>query len=379
MEYNFLRSVYGYIQHFRELPIPVLLADAEFLVHWSNQKTKSVYPRLTEEQGLKNLLAEFDLDQLTQQLASGALTLQNVFPLSTDTLSLSSFSTEEGATGIIAMVCGSEIIPGASGATESSQVVGALGGSIRQSVSSLFSSLDILSDKADILNAGWISQHLKALSLNGYQVLRIASNLSEFADLQSGRLSGLPEPVCLTQWLQDISNPLSAIGDDAGIPICFDLSPEPAYVSLQLPRFEIAFYNILHNSLLFTRPENHIEIKADSDSNNNFFISIQDHGVGISPEYLQKEIFRPYFSYSPKSGGPDGLGLGLPIASSIIESFGGAISLDSKTGCGTKVVIQLPLQGFSAELPLAQGTDTFSLLDRFSSLYVGLLGATAQD
>lgn len=65
-------------------------------------------------------------------------------------------------------------------------------------------------------------------------------------------------------------------------------------------------------------------------------ITIQDNGVGIAPENLNK-IFDPYFSTKEK-----GSGLGLASSYSIIKKHGGFIGVDSKVGSGSTFTIYLP-------------------------------------
>ncbi|MBF0227488.1 MAG: response regulator [Desulfobacterales bacterium] len=65
-------------------------------------------------------------------------------------------------------------------------------------------------------------------------------------------------------------------------------------------------------------------------------ISIQDHGLGISEQYLSK-IFEPYFSTKQKNSG-----LGLATTYSIIKKHNGHITVDSKIGEGTIFCIYLP-------------------------------------
>jgi two-component system nitrogen regulation sensor histidine kinase NtrY len=66
-------------------------------------------------------------------------------------------------------------------------------------------------------------------------------------------------------------------------------------------------------------------------------ISITDNGKGI-PEDLQNKLFTP--SFTTKSSG---MGLGLSIVKSIIESFGGNITFKTKVNLGTTFVIELPI------------------------------------
>ena len=71
-------------------------------------------------------------------------------------------------------------------------------------------------------------------------------------------------------------------------------------------------------------------------------VSITDNGKGI-PEELQDKLFTP--SFTTKSSG---MGLGLSIVKSIIESFGGNITFKTKVNHGTTFVFELPV---SMQLP----------------------------
>ena len=65
-------------------------------------------------------------------------------------------------------------------------------------------------------------------------------------------------------------------------------------------------------------------------------ITVQDEGVGIPEEHMQK-IFDPYFTTKPK-----GTGLGLATTYSIIRNHGGVIDVVSEPGRGTCFYLFLP-------------------------------------
>lgn len=81
---------------------------------------------------------------------------------------------------------------------------------------------------------------------------------------------------------------------------------------------------ILHTSLV---GKDHIQIQ------------ITDYGVGI-PESIIDKVFDPFFT----TKGPDkGTGLGLSISKTIVEQFGGYISIQSEYGKFTTVIISFPI------------------------------------
>ena len=73
---------------------------------------------------------------------------------------------------------------------------------------------------------------------------------------------------------------------------------------------------------------------------NETSILIQDNGVGIPEELLQR-IFDPF--YTTKEVGA-GTGLGLSISYGIIEQHGGRIEVDSQVKEGANFKIYLPLR-----------------------------------
>lgn len=93
-----------------------------------------------------------------------------------------------------------------------------------------------------------------------------------------------------------------------------------------------AIGNIVKNALEHTENGGHIEVKW-SQSPLMTQIEISDHGKGIHPEDLYN-IFKRFYR-SRFSSDVHGIGLGLPLAKSIIEAHGGTISVTSSLGAGT--------------------------------------------
>src|SRR5262249_37307221 len=66
-------------------------------------------------------------------------------------------------------------------------------------------------------------------------------------------------------------------------------------------------------------------------------VSIADAGPGIPRDNI-RQIFEPFFTTKPQ-----GMGMGLSIARTIVEAHGGQISAANETGRGAVFVIRLPL------------------------------------
>lgn len=100
------------------------------------------------------------------------------------------------------------------------------------------------------------------------------------------------------------------------------------------------FINILFNAIYYTKEYDVISIKIyNGDLNKKSIkVEISDKGPGIPKEIL-KHIFEPFFTHRKK-----GTGLGLTICKEIMELHNGDISVLSKEGIGTTIVLIFPVK-----------------------------------
>ena len=106
----------------------------------------------------------------------------------------------------------------------------------------------------------------------------------------------------------------------------------------QLQQVLLNLLNNARDAVLAKRTgERSILLSADPDRG-GVLITVHDNGVGILPE-LRDRIFEPFFTTKRARGGT---GLGLSISKSIIDSFGGAITVESQPGEGSSFKIWLP-------------------------------------
>jgi PAS domain S-box-containing protein len=79
-----------------------------------------------------------------------------------------------------------------------------------------------------------------------------------------------------------------------------------------------------------------VEIKTERNGDGTVCVSVRDHGVGIREE-ARERLFEQFFTTKP-----DGLGMGLAIVRSIIETHGGQIGADNVDGGGARFYFTLP-------------------------------------
>jgi two-component system sporulation sensor kinase A len=104
-------------------------------------------------------------------------------------------------------------------------------------------------------------------------------------------------------------------------------------------QLESLFIILLSNALDAIAENGNITVHTCHASPNRIEVAITDDGCGIDPSHLAR-IFQPFFSTKPPG---KGTGLGLALASNILQEHNGSIRLDSTPKKGTTVHVELPI------------------------------------
>ncbi len=116
------------------------------------------------------------------------------------------------------------------------------------------------------------------------------------------------------------------------------------FVECDPKKMERIAYNVIKNAIQYTPQNGTVEIRlcANPDVPNFLFLEVEDNGIGIEPEYLDRVTER-YFRVGEYVSGT---GLGLAICKELLERHGGGIELKSpppNRTKGTLVSICVPL------------------------------------
>jgi two-component system, OmpR family, sensor kinase len=100
--------------------------------------------------------------------------------------------------------------------------------------------------------------------------------------------------------------------------------------------------NLVANAIKHT-DENDAIVLTAARANGHALLQVSDTGHGIAPSELSHVFDRFYRGAQRRAIDPDGSGLGLSIARSLVESMDGTIDVDSTLGHGTTFTVRLPL------------------------------------
>lgn len=122
------------------------------------------------------------------------------------------------------------------------------------------------------------------------------------------------------------------------INIRFDLDPAPFVANINGVEIEQVLLNLMRNAIdsMGDAPLRHLGLSSRPGKDGSILVRISDTGKGISHADLDF-IFNPFLTTKD-----DGLGLGLTICRTIIESYGGRIWAESSSGHGATFCFTLP-------------------------------------
>ena len=99
------------------------------------------------------------------------------------------------------------------------------------------------------------------------------------------------------------------------------------------------FSNVLANAIKYSPGGGPIKVAGAREAE-DLVITIEDHGIGIPREDLNR-LFERYYRGS-NAAGTVGTGLGLYLVKMIVELHGGRITVESIEGLGAKFTVRLP-------------------------------------
>jgi signal transduction histidine kinase len=128
------------------------------------------------------------------------------------------------------------------------------------------------------------------------------------------------ESVDINQIIREMIELLRGETTRYSISVRAELAPELHVILGDIVQLRQVLMNLMLNGIDAMKDagtDHQLTIKSEVDDNGQILISVRDTGVGLDP-HLVEQVFDTFFTTKPQ-----GLGMGLPISRSIVESHGG--------------------------------------------------------
>jgi signal transduction histidine kinase len=206
--------------------------------------------------------------------------------------------------------------------------------------------LGIIMGYSTLLNEdakGELSEHAHQVLTAARQMRSILDEMNNLVMLKSDEMILKPQKVVMEDILAYACEGIKDIASTRKQNLVYAFSQEPLVVNADIDKTAMAFVNILGNAIRFSHEGSDITIGVTRDGN-QILSWVQDHGIGIPVDKLQK-IFEEFYQIEPPNTRHyGGLGIGLTIAKGLIEAQAGKIWAESDgAGAGSTFKVLLPI------------------------------------
>jgi signal transduction histidine kinase len=192
---------------------------------------------------------------------------------------------------------------------------------LRQPIQTALTAVALVRTAQDEKTQAWANDMAERMLI---QISRITSDLLDVAHMDRGDLALQLTPQDLCAVLRRSLETFRSMSAEHGMTIATSFPEGPVPVEADAARLEQVFGNLLSNAIRYTPAGGRVDVSVAATPNEARVI-IADTGEGIRPEDLSR-IFHAFVRASAR---PGGLGIGLSVARSLVESHGGTLTAHS--------------------------------------------------
>lgn len=188
---------------------------------------------------------------------------------------------------------------------------------------------------------------ISKIQTSGDVLMKIINDVLSLCEIDNGKISIENKPVYLPKLLNQLENVVEGRLKGSDIEFRVDTEITNPYVMCDDTKLLQIMLNLLSNSAKFTNKGGIIilEVKQGmvTDGKSGLTICVRDNGIGMSEKFIKHAFDSFERERTSTESGIQGTGLGLAIVKKLVDMMEGNISIDSKKGLGTSIIINLEL------------------------------------
>ena len=223
---------------------------------------------------------------------------------------------------------------------EKNEFLGIVAHDLKNPLSGILISSDLISNYFDKMTKAEIIQKLESVKSTTKHMTSIVMNLLDINSIEQGKINLEIEVLSPKEVLKEIVNDYSLAAEKKALKLIVE-NVEGPEIRTDRKVFREVADNLLSNAVKYSPASKNIFLTTFYDDN-YFNIRIKDEGPGISEQDMQK-LFGKFARLSAKpTGGEHSTGLGLSIVKKLIEMQGGKVTCESQLGEGASFTASFP-------------------------------------
>jgi len=180
------------------------------------------------------------------------------------------------------------------------------------------------------------------IRLSGEHLLDLINDILDLAKVEAGKLDLREEAVDVADVIESSVALLKRRAEVGQIRLAVRIANKLPRLCADETKIRQVLLNLLSNALKYTPAGGRVSVTASVGRKGDLNISVVDTGIGIDPEDVPT-VLTPFGQVeNAENRDTRGTGLGLPLAKSLVERHGGALSLHSQPGKGTTITVRFP-------------------------------------
>lgn len=202
----------------------------------------------------------------------------------------------------------------------------------------------ILNPAKSLLETGTVEgeskKQLEYIYNNALKLRDLTNQIMDLQKLDAGKLTLKPEEADIIEYCVGVASSFESLCYKKNISVSICSNHRSVIASFDKDKIGKILSNLLSNAFKFCYEASVIEMLMEI-SNNNFTLSVNDKGVGIPSDEIDK-AFNHYYQASTNNQA-EGTGIGLAYVKELAEFMNGKASIKSTVQQGTKVTVTIPL------------------------------------
>lgn len=222
--------------------------------------------------------------------------------------------------------------------------------SIRGHVESLQMATDAAQEAGITTSPAELRDYLAIISRESERLSALVDDLLSLARADAGELKLDLRPTMAGEVVEEVYQSLAPLARrERQVTLVRQVTPDLPAVIADQQRLAQVLLNLVRNAITYTPIGGLVSLEAKQADAEHVTLTVFDTGMGIPPEEQDRIFERFYRTDASRARASGGFGLGLAIVRDLVQAMGGAVTVQSVEGEGSRFQVTLLIARDSAQ------------------------------